>query len=203
MCRGPRRYLYGHCSHLSAYMEKKTLPVTISNIDVGKGSRHCQYSLENRYQEAIRAEKHRSADKMRKHREYSSCSKVRSEKLCCLQWQTGHSFLFLPDSRSQYNDKNWIIVFTGIFTRIFPVWDIYRLEHRGVEVSNTACLAPGKRNPGVGVLESAVALGNNTSTHSFLMPPTHTCSFWRVIQRSGTEEMAFLWLESWPRNGLI
>lgn len=38
-----------------------------------------------------------------------------------------------------------------------------------------------QRNSSVGVLENALPLGNNTTTHNSLSPPTHLCTFWSVI----------------------
>lgn len=55
-----------------------------------------------------------------------------------------------------------------------------------------ALFGPLQRNSGVGVLERALPLGN-TTTHNFLKPPTHMCTFLCVTpaNRNWLEEMAF------------
>lgn len=61
--------------------------------------------------------------------------------------------------------------------------------------SIAALFGPLQQISGVGVLENALPLGNNTTTHSFQMPPTHMCTFFSVISANRNwlrlEEMAF------------
>lgn len=58
-----------------------------------------------------------------------------------------------------------------------------------------ALFGPLQKISGVGVLENALPLGNNTTTHNFLMPPTHMCTILCVIPANRNwlclEEMAF------------
>lgn len=107
----------------------------------------------------------------------------------CRQWHTG--FLFLAG----FNHKNPIIVFIVLFlflsflTELFTDW-----ERRGVEVScnqqaNTAdgfwlahcSVWPVAKESSVGVLESALPLGNNTTTHIFWCLLHTMCTFLCVI----------------------
>lgn len=78
------------------------------------------------------------------------------------------------------------------------LWAIYRMgAQRSGGVSNRAgriqhngwiwlwmvdrCSVWPEKNSCVGVLENALPLGNNTTTHIFLMSPTHMCTFLCVI----------------------
>lgn len=58
-------------------------------------------------------------------------------------------------------------------------------------------LAGCRRYSGVGVLENALPLGNNTTTHSFQIHPTHMCTFLSVIaenKRKLCPEIGILWV---------
>lgn len=138
-CIRPHRYdMYNHVMHRSSQLTRQTPSSCYFKHTIGKRSKHCQYSLEN--QEAIWAVNRgmlticgnivNILHEVQSHLRHG-CGK----RLC---WQTGHRhFLFLPDFSSQYNDKNWNIVFIALFllllsflSELFTEW-----EQKGVEVS--------------------------------------------------------------------
>lgn len=182
-----------YAPQLSAYTTQ-TFQLLFQTIQSEKKrSKHCRNSLENQNQEAIWAEKHGSADnEWKKHCGYSSWSSLNSGTLRKEVVLSGYlHVLFLLDFISQCDDKNWIIVFIKVISApLFPVWVIYRVGgvywilqrgFFGCGQSIVASFGPLQRNSGVGVLENALPLGNNTTTHNSLSPPTHLCTFWSVI----------------------
>lgn len=144
------------------------------------------------------AEKHWSADnEWKKHCGYSSWSSLNSGTLRKEVVLSGYlHVLFLLDFISQCDDKKWIIVFFLLISAPqFPVGVIYRVSwilQRASSGCGQLIAAPFgalQRNSGVGVLENALPLGNNTTTQNSLSPPTHLCTFWSVI--SGNRNSSF------------
>lgn len=129
------------CMHgISQLTRQNPFPVTISNIEVRKRSKHCQYSLDNRYQEAIWAEKRRSADNMRKHCGYSSWSPIwgSAEERSCVV--CSDRLGIAPSSSCRISAVNTIIktelLFSLLFLLLSFLFELFtEWEQRGLEVS--------------------------------------------------------------------
>lgn len=177
------------------YNHSSQLPVAISKQTFRKRSKHCQYSLDKK--------KNTSGSKYEwKNAEtwwifFMKYSPIAEEGGCVVC-----SDRLGPDFISQYAE---LLCFCVIFTPIFPVWAIYSMGAERVSRTQrmdfgcgwlfAALFGPVQKNSGVGVLENALPLSNNTTTLNFLMPSsyTHVHFFLCVIpaNRNWLEEMAF------------
>ena len=204
--------------HDSQLTPQTPLPVAISNTQSEKEANICQYSLDNRKnQEAIRAEKQRGADNKWKHGERffffffffllrgGFKSRPRKEVDRRTNWASPLP-LPAPDSirLKTFGLLFWLCYFYSHLSCWSYLQNVSR-EWRGLEVSwnparwivffgcgwsIAALFGPVQKNSGVGELESALPLGNKTTTHTFSDASyTHVHFSCVRFQQTGTDSV--------------